>query len=263
MRISVLGPPGCGKSSLISALFGLTEHDNRASCDNGVTVHTWEWRPQGEDADDKGRELVEIWEWSGKKIFRGLQSFFYTGSPLYLLCLSVDDMEAADDLLQTWMDIHYKISSPDVVIIFTQCFGKTRTANYHGIRAELVNRIKKIQKSVSGTKTKGNLIFESLTKLEKSLVSDSQPEVVIRFVDLHQRKGISEVKFAIQKLIKSKADWHTQFTKEHSSVTKIVRNIRSYKTALMNESDFLQVMKETKADEDIMDFLESKVINCV
>lgn len=133
MRISVFGPPGCGKSSLISALFGLTEHDNRASCDNGVTVHTWEWRPQGgeccclrrnpikkvkrsfidisknlktfksynpdiyrksfertflenlklesvvcvlsiqvslftEDADDKGRELLEIWEWSGKKV---------------------------------------------------------------------------------------------------------------------------------------------------------------------------------------------------
>lgn len=47
MRIFVLGPPGCGKSSLVSALFGLTEHDNRASCDNGVTIHTWEWRPQG------------------------------------------------------------------------------------------------------------------------------------------------------------------------------------------------------------------------
>lgn len=47
MRIFVLGPPGCGKSSLVSALFGLTEHDNRTSCDNGVTIHTWEWRPQG------------------------------------------------------------------------------------------------------------------------------------------------------------------------------------------------------------------------
>lgn len=42
------------------------------------------------------------------QIFRGLQSFFYTGSTLYLLCLSVDGMEAADDFLQTWMDIHYK-----------------------------------------------------------------------------------------------------------------------------------------------------------
>lgn len=47
MRIFVLGPPECGKSSLVSALFGLTEHDNRTSCDNGVTIHTWEWRPQG------------------------------------------------------------------------------------------------------------------------------------------------------------------------------------------------------------------------
>lgn len=47
MKIFVLGPPGCGKSSLVSALFGLTEHDNRTSCDNGVTIHTWEWRPQG------------------------------------------------------------------------------------------------------------------------------------------------------------------------------------------------------------------------
>lgn len=33
MRVFVLGPPGCGKSSIISALFGLTEHDNRASCE--------------------------------------------------------------------------------------------------------------------------------------------------------------------------------------------------------------------------------------
>lgn len=192
------------------------------------------------------------------QIFRGLQSFFYTGSTLYLLCLSVDGMEAADDFLQTWMDIHYKISNPDVVIIFTQCFGKTRTANYHGIRAELVNRIKKIQKSVTGSNTKGNLIFESLTKLEKSLVSDSKPEVVIHFVDLHQKKGMSEVKSAIQNIIKCKTEWHSQFTKEHPSVRKITRNIRSSKTVLMNESDFLKVMKETKADEDMIDFLESK-----
>lgn len=42
------------------------------------------------------------------QIFRGLQSFLYTRSSLYMLCLSVDDMEAADDLLHTWMDIHYK-----------------------------------------------------------------------------------------------------------------------------------------------------------
>uniref|UniRef100_K1QHP0 Uncharacterized protein n=1 Tax=Magallana gigas TaxID=29159 RepID=K1QHP0_MAGGI len=145
MRIFVLGPPGCGKSSLVSALFGLTEHDNRTSCDNGVTIHTWEWRPQGvssftEDADDKGRELVEIWEWSGKK-------------------------------------------------------------------------------------------------------------------------GMSEVKSAIQNIIKCKTEWHSQFTKEHPSVRKITRNIRSSKTVLMNESDFLKVMKETKADEDMIDFLESK--NCI
>lgn len=74
---------------------------------------------------------------------------------------------------------------------------------------------------------------------------------------------MSEVKSAIQNIIKCKTEWHSQFTKEHPSVRKITRNIRSSKTVLMNESDFLKVMKETKADEDMIDFLESKVINCV
>lgn len=73
MRIFVLGPPGCGKSSLVSALFGLTEHDNRPSCDNGVTIHTWEWRPQGGECScliKKSKTVVYFID-----IFKNLKTF--------------------------------------------------------------------------------------------------------------------------------------------------------------------------------------------
>lgn len=81
MRIFVLGPPGCGKSSLVSALFGLTEHDNRASCDNGVTIHTWEWRPQGGECScliKKSKTVVYFID-----IFKNLKFLNYHNLDMY------------------------------------------------------------------------------------------------------------------------------------------------------------------------------------
>nr|XP_022296096.1 uncharacterized protein LOC111105910 isoform X1 [Crassostrea virginica] len=258
MRIFVLGRPGSGKSNLITAIFGVTDHVDRSSCDDGVTTHTWT-PPDADrvaDENDDDREEVEIWEWSGKRIYRGLQSFFFTGNSLYLLCLSSDDVITAEECIQTWIDIHYKVSSPDIMVVLTQSYGNNKIPSTQSRKTALVKCIKRIQKNHIGADR--TTVFESLTNLERSLISATQPEVPIFVIDLYQKKGIDKLKMAIHRNIKTKEKWISQVAKEQSTVKKILRDITSSKNLLIKESDFLKNMKISKDDKETLLFLEAK-----
>ncbi|XP_061186199.1 uncharacterized protein LOC133194210 [Saccostrea echinata] len=267
MRIFVLGRPGCGKSDLITAIFGVTEHDNRVRCDNGVSIHTWNFSPKTNSSvltgdDEETATPVEIWEWSGRRIFRGIQSFFFTRSSLFLLCVSTSDSEAADDFIETWLDIHSKVSSPNIIVVCTHNEGtNTPESSIHNTKSQLKRCIIKVKEKYSISNTnRVSALHDSLTEVENSLESDTPSDFILHVVDLPLKKEIHKLKVEIFRRVEFQLHKNSILLKQYASVIKTIKEMKSSRNILMKQGDFEENIGISPENEDLFDALESKNI---
>ncbi|XP_055999309.1 uncharacterized protein LOC125653527 [Ostrea edulis] len=264
MRIFVLGRPGCGKSDLITAMFELTDHDNRSRCDNGVTIHTLNSYTMADTTEEAATnsDQIEIWEWSGKKIFQGIRSFFFCRGSLFLLCLSTEDAFAVADFMQTWQDIHCTISNPNIIIVFTHCDCQNEmTHNIKRTKSELVMYIQKTREVYSGSKKHGSTdLYGSLRNLEKALVVDTPCAVPLHYVGLRHRQGIHNLKMAVKKRVECETKQNLLLLTNHDSTIVRSRDIKTSKKILMKENEFLKKMGVCSRNEELIVALQSKNI---